>query len=976
MQKLFTVENWFYKGVLKMSLSAGMRMKKWFPLGTLFLLAFGALGLGALGPQRVFHKVEREVTQIVSQVEKTVRFDLRSSIQVTPDVDMTTVPQMTPQPASMNGPLRVHPQNPRYFTDHGGRVIYLTGSHTWSNLQDNGGSFPPPPFDYGEYLDFLQTNNHNFFRLWTWEQSRWTVETPDNNYWFDPLPFQRTGPGNALDGRPKFDLSKFNQAYFDRMRERIRLAGERGIYVSIMLFDGWSIEKSKGRFADNNPWRGHPFNSSNNINEIDGDTNNDNSGEETHTLTVPEINAIQEAYIRKVIDTVNDLDNVLYEISNESHNNSEPWQFHLIDFIKNYEAGKPKQHPVGMTATWPGGYNPDLFESAADWISPNNGDGRYLADPPVADGSKVILADTDHLCGVCGDREWVWKSFTRGENVIFMDGYDGAGYGVGGDGFNPNDPTWVSARLNMGYTLRYANRMNLAAMTPQPNLASTGYCLAYPGGTQAQYLVYSPSGGNVTVDLLGASGDLVAEWLNPADGSVHGGGKTIGGGNRTFLPPFGGDAVLYIYSANLPVLGQKFYLPAIRSGEPSRSAALTPAPNLPPSPTPPPTPLQASLRGGAFLETFDGTPGKPQPWSSPFWDIQIHSRDSGSWHTLEPMQAAYGPQCEPPPKTHPTSGAYADSVFQCADRVMTAMNGSNYGVIYLTPNQMINFSSGEAVVQFDLSTLRASSRDWIDLWITPFYENVALPIHSGVDLMGTPNHAVHIFLNVGDAGIFKGEVFREFTSTQLPVNSGLPYERILSPSANTLTTFELRLTGTHVKFGLPEHNLWWIDAVIPDLGWDTGVLQFGHHSYNPAQDCMYSTLACLPNTWHWDNLRINRAVPFIMIKADRRFIDKADPANQTVTFAAPAPKNAYLRFSGVGTIEVSLNGGPFQPAVKARSSELPGMGDYHAEHMSSYWMAVPAGTRTVQFRFSDDGWYTTEYAMIAKDFAIWSLGGN
>jgi hypothetical protein len=35
--------------------------------------------------------------------------------------------------------------------------------------------------------------------------------------------------------------------------------------------------------------------------------------------------AIQEAYVKKVIDTVNDLDNVLYEISNESRGSSDEW---------------------------------------------------------------------------------------------------------------------------------------------------------------------------------------------------------------------------------------------------------------------------------------------------------------------------------------------------------------------------------------------------------------------------------------------------------------------------------------------------------------------------------------------------------------------------------------------------------------------------------------------------------------------------
>ena len=36
---------------------------------------------------------------------------------------------------SMNGPLRIDPTNPRYFTDSNGRAILLAGSHTWMNFQ-------------------------------------------------------------------------------------------------------------------------------------------------------------------------------------------------------------------------------------------------------------------------------------------------------------------------------------------------------------------------------------------------------------------------------------------------------------------------------------------------------------------------------------------------------------------------------------------------------------------------------------------------------------------------------------------------------------------------------------------------------------------------------------------------------------------------------------------------------------------------
>jgi hypothetical protein len=44
----------------------------------------------------------------------------------------------------------------------------------------------------------------------------------------------------------------------------------------------------------------------------------------------------RKGYVRKVIDTVNDLDNVLYEISNEDTGSpaDSAWQYHMIAFVK------------------------------------------------------------------------------------------------------------------------------------------------------------------------------------------------------------------------------------------------------------------------------------------------------------------------------------------------------------------------------------------------------------------------------------------------------------------------------------------------------------------------------------------------------------------------------------------------------------------------------------------------------------------
>lgn len=325
-------------------------------------------------------------------------------------------------------PLRIHPDNPRYFMDGDGRAVYLTGSHHWDVLVDNA---ERPPFDFEGYLGRLTAWGHNFIRLWA--QEAWLHEVR-------PTPWPRTGPGRALDGGLRFDLSRFDPVYFDRLRQRAARAGERGFYVAVMLFNGWSIHDN----GEGNPWFRHPFNRLNNVNGIDGDPDARGEGFDVHTLRLPAITRLQEAYARKVVDTVGDLDHVLWEISNESPGESRDWQYHLIRHLKALS-----RHPVGMTACFPRGRNEDLFRSPADWISPNR-KGGYLKDPPPADGSKVVLLDTDHLWGIGGNADWIWKSFLRGYHPIYMDPLD-------------DDPVREAARRAMGETLRLAKQADLAA---------------------------------------------------------------------------------------------------------------------------------------------------------------------------------------------------------------------------------------------------------------------------------------------------------------------------------------------------------------------------------------------------------------------------------------------------------------------------------------------------------------------------------
>ena len=146
-------------------------------------------------------------------------------------------------------------------------------------------------------------------RLWSWEQSAWAPWTV-SKILYAPSVYLRTGPGVAEDGGARFDLQRFNPEYFQRMRERIVEARDRGVYVAVMLFQGFSSRKP---FFCGDPWRGHPFNARTNVNGFDGDQNKDSAID----LHPPEVRQLHTAYLKKVIDNVNDLDNVPYEVINE-----------------------------------------------------------------------------------------------------------------------------------------------------------------------------------------------------------------------------------------------------------------------------------------------------------------------------------------------------------------------------------------------------------------------------------------------------------------------------------------------------------------------------------------------------------------------------------------------------------------------------------------------------------------------------------
>jgi hypothetical protein len=498
---------------------------------------------------------------------------------------------MTYTPSQGDGPLAVSLENPRHFTHASGpargRAVYLTGSHIWNNLQDGMGPGPtapdvPEPMDYAAYLRFLGDRGHNFIRLWRWEQFQ--SQAAGGNFHLDmsPQPWKRSGAEQAKDGKPRFDLDQLDDAFFERLLERVTTAGGAGMYVGVMLFDGWALHLSPP--PDN--IEGHPFHAGNNVNGIAASSIND-----LQVLPLdPRVQAIQEAFIHRVVDTLHDQGNVLWEVANESSGDgtasremadylglAEPpvwgdsteWQYWVIDVVKRHEAARGYEtHPIGMTMQFPvadqTNVNDPLLRSRAEWISPGYDDelfvggrspmepgaapSRWYVDPPIADGAKVVISDTDHFAAGQGDALWAWKTFVRGNHPILMDygligGLEPA-QGSPADTGVPPFEAYEPARWAMGDTRAYAERVDLIAMVPSAEVASTGFALVSLG---AEYLVLQPDAGEFTVEL--PTGRYRTEWFDVTDRETLVGEPTRveSAGPITFAPPFPGHpTVLYL----------------------------------------------------------------------------------------------------------------------------------------------------------------------------------------------------------------------------------------------------------------------------------------------------------------------------------------------------------------------------------------------------------------------------------------------
>lgn len=512
-------------------------------------------------------------------------------------------------PVCATGPLAQSGVNSRYFINtFTGKSVYLTGSHTWDDFDDTSTAASPPAFDFNAFITLLKLNGHNTTILWHKDLPRECSWQNSANYNLTPQPWPRTGPGNASDGLLKFDLSQFNQAFFDRMRARALTAYTNGIYVIVELFDGNNLTSTRCGTNTSPNGDGFPLTSANNINGV---TDNYSSGTagvgavtEATAGTNPALVAIQDAYVRKMVDTLNDLPNVIWEVAEEQPGTSFSatsgyggassmtwWAPHIFELLRTYESGgtcvscvgspvysaKPLQHVAGIGSMNSNDFNDALlYSSTAGWVGPqvsNNFANQFPCIPATANQGKLVLNDTDHTCGastlvVAGTgavndtsiRQSIWGTFTLGASgYVFMDPYH---MSLPVNNRNPcASPTngictgpmtkYDPMRQAMGYVnVLMPTIVNLLTMTPQPTLCSTAFCLVNNAAASSEFVIYSPAATSFTVNLSGQSSRTInSKWLDPTTGILTNGISVTGGSAaQSFSAPWGNahDAVLHL----------------------------------------------------------------------------------------------------------------------------------------------------------------------------------------------------------------------------------------------------------------------------------------------------------------------------------------------------------------------------------------------------------------------------------------------
>jgi len=177
------------------------------------------------------------------------------------------------------------------------------------------------------------------------------IRRPDADAWppFFEQPFARSGRGTAWDGLSRYDLTKYNPWYFDRLHTFATEARQHGLVLINEMYFQHNILESGAHWVDS-PWR--PVNNLNDTGfteppPFDGDTIK--MAADFYDVTHPVRRQLHRAYIRHHLDVLGSESNVIHTLTAE---NSGPLHFmqFWLDVIEEWEKETGKHPLIAISA--------------------------------------------------------------------------------------------------------------------------------------------------------------------------------------------------------------------------------------------------------------------------------------------------------------------------------------------------------------------------------------------------------------------------------------------------------------------------------------------------------------------------------------------------------------------------------------------------------------------------------------------------
>ena len=271
-------------------------------------------------------------------------------------------------------------------------------------------------FDYLRYFDELKSHGLNHTRTFTgvYREDSAAFRITDNTLAPKPnryvCPWARSDKPSYEDGGNKFDLTKWDVAYFARLRDFMTQAQNRGIVVELTLFCP---------MYNDGMWQISPMNAANNVNGIGKCART-----EVYTLKHRELLDMQLDVTRKIVRELREFDYLYYEVCNEPYFGgvTMDWQHKIVDAIVETERNFRAKHLISMKTEHKA--VTDVFEMLAkegfevSWVEPDASgllnphafaaalrDDTQLASIMFVNNETGVIQDVEALGTICRERD-------------------------------------------------------------------------------------------------------------------------------------------------------------------------------------------------------------------------------------------------------------------------------------------------------------------------------------------------------------------------------------------------------------------------------------------------------------------------------------------------------------------------------------------------------------------------------------------